>query len=206
MVPARSRFKDDAGAITPAILVRVAQRDQKALEVFFDHFYDRVFAHVVNLTRDVTLGEDMTQDVFIRLHRVVDRLDPQRDPAGWVFTVATNVVRDYWRSADHKRKAAEVQTGDPEELNLAHPDRDVQAAMENDEELRAVWAALHTLSVDDREVILLKDYEELATADIGQMLDLNSDAVRQRHSRAVARLAKAFNDREKTDKTESQES
>lgn len=199
MVPARSRFKDDAGALTPAILVRVARRDREALELFFDHYYDRVYAHVVNLLRDVTLGEDLTQDVFMRMHRVVDRLDPERDPTGWVFTVATNVVRDYWRSADHRRKGAEVQTGDPGDLQIAHPDRDVQAAMESDEELRAVWSALKTLSVEDREIILLKDYEELSTADISRMLDLQNDAVRQRHSRAVVRLGKAFHASKETE-------
>jgi len=203
LVPARSQFKDDAGALTPDLLLRVTRREQEPLEVFFNHFYDRVYAHVVNLMRDTTLGEDLTQDVFMRLHRVIDRLDPQRDPAGWVFTVATNVVRDYWRSADHRRKDAEVHVEDPGDLPVAHPDRDVQAAMESDEELRAVWAALHTLSVEDREIILLRDYEELATADIGQMLDLKTDAVRQRHSRAVARLGKAFHKREQAESPES---
>lgn len=178
--------------MTPAILVRVTRRDQGALELFFDHFYDRVYAHVVNLLRDPVLGQDLTQDVFMRLHKVIEKLDPDRDPTGWVFTVATNVVRDHWRSADHKRKEAETGTGDPEELNLAHPDSDVQAAMEKDEELRAVWSALHALSLDDREVILLKDYEELSTAEIGEMLNLKTDAVRQRHSRAVARLGKVY--------------
>ena len=199
MVPARSRFKDDAGALTPDILVRVARRDQEALELFFDHYYDRVYAHVVNLLRDVTLGEDLTQDVFMRMHRVVDRLDPQRDPTGWVFTVATNVVRDYWRSSDHRRKGAEVQKGDFNDLKVAHPDRDVQAAMESDEELRAVWAALKTLSVEDREIILLKDYEELSTADISRMLDVKNDAVRQRHSRALGRLGKAFHESQQSE-------
>ncbi len=192
MVPARSRFKNDAGALTPAILVRVARRDQGALELFFEQYYDRVYAHVVNLMRDPVLSQDLTQDVFMRLQKVIGKLDPDRDPTGWVFTVATNVVRDHWRSAEHKREQAAAGTGDPAELNLPHPDRDVQAAMEKDEELRAVWAALRQLSMDDREVILLKDYEELTTAEIADMLDLKTDAVRQRHARAVARLGKVF--------------
>lgn len=190
MVPARSSFKGGKDDLSSALLTRVIRREPEALELFFDHFYDRIHAHVVNLLRDRTLAEDLTQEVFIRLHKVIDRMDPAREPAGWVFTVATNVVRDYWRSAEHKKKEAEQ--GDPHEMALAHPDADVHAVMEKDEELQAVWTALHTLSVDDREVILLKDYEELSTADISTMLDVKPDAVRQRHSRAVARLGKAF--------------
>ena len=57
---------------------------------------------------------------------------------------------------------------------------------------RAVWGALAEVSPEDREIILLRDFEELPTADIAGMLELNKDAVRQRHSRAVARLSRAF--------------
>lgn len=190
MVPARSSFKGGKDDLPSALLTRVIKREPEALEVFFDHFYDRIYAHVVNLLSDRTMAEDLTQEVFIRLHRVIDRLDPAREPAGWVFTVATNVVRDYWRSAEHKKRKSEQ--GDPHELALAHPDVDVHTAMEKDEDLTAVWMALHRLSVDDREIILLRDYEELSTADIARMLGIKADAVRQRHSRAVTRLGKAF--------------
>jgi RNA polymerase sigma-70 factor, ECF subfamily len=202
LVPARSTFKDKAGELPRSILPRVIRREADALEMFFDHFYDRVFAHVVNLLRNTTLAEDLTQDVFVRLHKVIDQLDPQRDPAGWVFTVATNVVRDYWRSAENRRRETEQGVDDPGSLDVAHPDPDVASVMEKDEDLAAVWAALHTLSVEDREVILLKNYEELGTAEIAGMLELKDDAVRQRHSRAIGRLGKAFKARVDTEKQE----
>ena len=192
MVPARSRFKPGETPLDAEILARVVKRDRRALAVFFEHFYDRVYSHVVNLLRDRTLADDLTQDIFIRLQRTIESLDPGRDPAGWVFTVATNVVRDYWRSGEHRRRGQEVDLQQGGAGNVTHPDPDVQTALEHDEELRAVWAALRELSLDDREVILLRDYEELPTAEIARMLDLKPDAVRQRHSRAVARLADIF--------------
>ena len=77
-------------------------------------------------------------------------------------------------------------------LRAAHPDPDVQSVMEKDEQLQAVWSALRRLRESDREIILLRDYEELSTADICEMLELTPDTVRQRHSRAVARLGELF--------------
>jgi RNA polymerase sigma-70 factor (ECF subfamily) len=162
------------------------------METFFNHFYDRVYAHVVNMLRDPILGQDLTQEIFLRLHHAVKRLDPQRDPTGWVFTVATNVIRDHWRSREHKRGERELSVEDHAELRAAHPDPDVQSVMEKDEELQAVWRALRRLRDPDREIILLRDYEELSTADICEMLELTPDTVRQRHSRAVARLGELF--------------
>ena len=192
MVPPRSRFHPGERSLTPDLLRRVARRDREAMDVFFAHYYDRVYAHVVNLLRDRTLGEDVCQDVFLRLHRSVEQLDPGRDPTGWVFTVATNAVRDHWRSREHKRGAREQGVDDLTRLDVEHPDANVQAVMEKDEDLRSVWAALEELSPDDREIILLRDYEEIETASVGAMLKLKPDAVRQRYSRAVKRLGELY--------------
>jgi RNA polymerase sigma-70 factor (ECF subfamily) len=192
MVPARSRFHGQERPLATAVLKRVVQCEPEAMDVFFNHYYDRVYAHVVNMLRDPVLGEDLTQEIFLRLHDTINCLDPQRDPTGWVFTVATNFIRDHWRSREHKRGERELNVADEAQLKAAHPDPDVQSVMEKDEELRAVWRALHSLRETDREIILLRDYEELTTTDIGVMLQLAPDAVRQRHSRAVAKLGEVF--------------
>lgn len=203
MVPARSRFHGDERPLASAVLERVAQCEPEAMDVFFNHYYDRVYAHCVNMLRDPILGQDLTQEVFLRLHRAVRQLDPQRDPTGWVFTVATNVIRDHWRSREHKRGERELHVEDQGQLSAAHPDPDVQSVMERDEELQAVWQALHGLREADREVILLRDYEELPTAQIAEMLDIAPEAVRQRHSRAVARLGELFKELDPHERTES---
>ncbi len=192
MVPARSRFHEDERPLGALVLKRVTQCDPEAMDVFFNHYYDRVYAHVVNLLRDPVLGQDLTQEIFLRLHRTIKQLDPERDPAGWVFTVATNVIRDHWRSREHKRGERELHVEDQSRLNAPHPDPDVQSVMEKDEELRAVWQALHSLRDADREIILLCDYEELPAARVAEMLTISPEAVRQRHSRAVTRLGGLF--------------
>lgn len=199
MVPARSRFHSDEQPLAAATLERVVQGEPEAMDMFFNHYYDRVYAHVVNMLRDPVLGEDLTQEVFIRLHRGINKLDPQRDPTGWVFTVATNLIRDHWRSREHKRTDRELHVEDQSQLDAAHPDPDVQTVMEQDEELRAVWGALQSLRESDREIILLRDYEELDTNDIARMLKIEPDTVRQRHYRAVTRLGEVFRQLETTE-------
>ncbi len=129
----------------------------------------------------------------------MNHLDPLRDPTGWVFTIATNVIRDHWRSREHKRLSRELNVEDQAGLDTAHPDPDIQIVMEKDEELKAVWRALHSLRESDREIILLRDYEELGTDEISEMLQLEPDAVRQRHSRAVVRLGELYRKFEKSE-------
>jgi RNA polymerase sigma-70 factor (ECF subfamily) len=174
------------------VLRRVVARDPEALNTFFDHYFDRVYTHVTNLTGDPVLAEDLTQEAFIRLHRAIDRLDPARDPAGWVFTVVSNTVCDHWRSKQHRRSKREVDITKLEDFALTNgrptPDRE----MERQQVAAAIREAVLSLAPNDREVLLLRSYEGLETSEIAQVLNIKPEAVRQRHSRALSRLGKAF--------------
>ena len=54
-------------------------------------------------------------------------------------------------------------------------------------------AALGELRPADREILLLRSYQARATDEAAHVLDIQPDAVRQRHSRAVRRLAEQYN-------------
>jgi RNA polymerase sigma-70 factor (ECF subfamily) len=181
-----------AAPVDREFLARVRRRDPAALEQFFDLYYDRLFGHVARLVQDDHLAEDLTHEVFLHLTRVLDRLDPGRDPAGWVFTVATNVVRDHWRSRSHKSKQRDTELKPEHHEVLAaqgdHPEDELKRTQ--DQEL--VRRALADLAEADREVILLRDFEQLDTATVAEVIGIKIDAVRQRHSRAVSRLGEAF--------------
>ena len=192
MSPQGPNRTDTAAPVDREFLVRVRRRDPTALERFFDQYYDRIHGHVARLVQDAHMAEDLTHEVFLRLNRTLDRLDPERDPTGWVFTVATNVVRDHWRSRKHK-EAARSSGLSAEHLEvLADQAEDAEQQLARQQEQHAVRQALSTLSENDREVILLRDYENLDSTAVAGVLGAKPDAIRQRYSRAVTRLGQAF--------------
>ena len=65
-------------------------------------------------------------------------------------------------------------------------------ALERSERAAGVRSAMARLSPADREILLLKEYESLSTAEIAKMLDRKPEAIRQRYSRAVRRLGDAY--------------
>lgn len=178
-------------SLDEATLRLVGQRVPEAMNAFFDHYFDRVYAYVVTLVRDPILGQDLAQEAFLRMHRAIHRMDPGRDPSGWVFTIVTNTVRDHWRSRQHRDAAREVEWT-PENDTLAGGDDGPERSLEQKEAAEAVRRALDALSPADREVILLRNFEGLATGEIAAILGTSHDAVRQRHSRALARLGRAY--------------
>ena len=184
----------DLTTLQPGLLERVQRRDETAMNVFFEAFFPRVFGYVLTMVRDRTLADDLVQESFIRMHRALDRLDPARDPAPWVFTVAANTVRDHWRSRDHKAGKRSVDFDDLWDEPEPDEGRDPESRALRSADAADVRACLERLSPGDREIILLRDYEQLETNEIAEGLDLKPEAVRQRHSRAVRRLGKLYKD------------
>src|SRR5205814_249964 len=86
-----------APRLTAADLERARDRDPEALAAFFEAYFDRIYALVYRLLGNRAAAEDVTQEVFLKVHRAVDRLDPQRDPGAWLSTIAYNACRDLWR-------------------------------------------------------------------------------------------------------------
>ena len=105
--------------------------------------------------------------------------------------MVTNVVRDHWRSRAHRDRGKEV---DPEQLwELADESVPLQnGRLERKQTGEALKTALAGLSPADREVILLKAYENLETEAVAASLGITPAAVRQRYSRALRRLAERF--------------
>jgi RNA polymerase sigma-70 factor, ECF subfamily len=167
---------------------RLARRDPQALARFFDLYFDRVYGYVQRLVVDAHLAEDLTQDVFLQVHRSLPSYDPLRDPRPWLFTIATNKLRDHWRA---RRAAGDGETSlDDEELGARLSAGDpAPDALSSEEELSArVRAAIDELPAGLRATLVLRVFEGLPFEDIARILERNEVAVRKRYSRALAAL------------------
>lgn len=172
-------------------LLRVANRDEAALGRFFDHYFAHVFGLVRRLLRDETLAEDATQEVFLKVHRAIERLDPDRDPAPWLTTIAYNVCRDRWRSSadrmDRQSSSIEDQPGLSNRLGDRGPTPEEHSlALERQ---RLVQEAIARLPEPQREVVVLHDYEGMTHDEIASMVGASHAAIRKRYSRALSALA-----------------
>jgi len=186
------------GTATPDVefLLRVRRREPEALGLFYDRYMDLVFGLAWRLTGDRTRAEDVTSDVFLKVHRAAERLDPARDPAPWLTTITTNVCRDLWRSGAYRlsRRAADVD--DPvQAASLSTGRNDPEADTLAVERERVVQRALLELPEPLRTTIVLHDYEGLDHRQVAEVLHIAHDAARKRYSRALAALAQALQGR-----------
>jgi RNA polymerase sigma-70 factor, ECF subfamily len=180
-------------AFPPEFRVKLPLRDRVALERFYEFFFDRVYGYVRRMLSEDQLAEDVTQDVFMHIQRSIHTYDPARDPGPWVFTIATNKVRDFWRSRRHKDAQLESSLDD-EERRFHAPAKDPGPLpeLEREELSRELSRAIDQLPPGMRETLVLRYYEGLSFEEIGTKIGRNETAVRKRYSRALGDLREAL--------------
>ena len=149
-----------------------------------------VYDYLVGRTSDVEVARDLLQETCIRLWRGVAELGDltsQRQRA-WLFTVARNLVVDFYRS---RASAAAARDALGQQALAAHDA--IAPAAETDaisrSELERVDAAIARLPESLRMVLVLQVLGERTSAEIGDLLGRPAGTVRYQLAQARRRLA-----------------
>lgn len=141
--------------------------------------------------QDAAIAEELTQEVFLRVHRSRASYEPTAKFATWLYRIAANLVLN-WRR-DHDREKAYVRLDAPLPSNTLHGQL-ADDCMSADEWLlfetrRAeVRRAVSELPGRQRTVVLLHKFEEMEGQQIAATLGCSHQAVRSLLCRAYANL------------------
>ncbi len=172
------------------MLHAVRQRDPEALGEFFELYFDRLYGVAFRLVGDHVQAEDVMQEVFFKVHRAADQLDPQRDPGPWLATLTRNACRERWRRAGRR---ADHQARSLDDESSLHDTLEAAGADPEDETLRvergrAVVGALMKLPGVLREIVVLRDYHGMSHEEVAGVVGARVATVRKRYSRALKEL------------------
>lgn len=142
-----------------------------------------VFRFAYLLLGDPDDAEDVTQETFLRAWHNLRRFDRARQLRPWLFSIAANLARNRLRSASRYLAAlTRSLRADPQ------PNPSVEEDHALDQEARQLWKAVRRLSTDDQQVIYLRFFLDLSTAETSQALDVAEGTVKSRLSRALGHL------------------
>lgn len=153
----------------------------------FDALYHRVhpslFRYLDRLTGDPDVAEDVAQEAFVRL---LSRPDLGEESARlWLFTVATNLVRDRGRATARRQRLLSAVPVTPSYGPL--PDEAVERA----ERIQTVRAALDQLPERDRQMLLMRE-EGFKYSEIAAAVDVAPGSVGTLVARALKRFVEVY--------------
>ncbi len=142
----------------------------------YDRHQRMVYRTALAITGDTEAAADLLQDVFLRLHRFADRVDPQRPLEPWLYRVTTNLAYTYVkRSHRWFRPIEEVTEWLSSMKRNAFP-----AAAEMNDEWHQVQQAISSLPITQRIVVVLYYIDGLSLQEIAEILDVPTGTVKSR--------------------------
>lgn len=157
-----------------------AQRgDGKAFSELVRRYQDRIFRFLVRLTRSQDDARELTQETFLHAYQALAHWRADARVAAWLFRIARNLAFDLLRR--HKRVEFVVLE---EDVEIADPAPAPDAVLETVQRYRMLEKALAWLPAEHREILLLREIEDLSYEDIATVLDINLGTVKSRIARA----------------------
>jgi RNA polymerase sigma-70 factor (ECF subfamily) len=163
-------------------MARVRSGDREAFADLVDRHKDAVVNYLTRLTGNRDRAEDLAQETFLRLFRSAGSYAEQGLLRGYLFRIATNLVRSEERREKRLRLLMPF-LGRPEHAEPAAP-----SGMLRQELHREVSAAVADLPLRFRVPLVLHEIEGWAYADIAQALGCREGTVKSRIHRGRQHL------------------
>jgi RNA polymerase sigma-70 factor, ECF subfamily len=157
---------------------------------------DGLFGYALVLTRDRTEAEDLVQETYVRALDAMGRLRENSNIKGWLFTILKNLWFNELRKRRNSPQIVEIDGEQDAADGLAGNLRNSHEIFVTNEDAERVQKAINKLPVEFREIILLREYEELSYQEIANVLVCPVGTVMSRLGRARAKLRSILTDTE----------
>ncbi|HEX4170384.1 MAG TPA: sigma-70 family RNA polymerase sigma factor [Bryobacteraceae bacterium] len=156
-------------------------------------YLDGLYGYAMTLTRNQTEAEDLVQETYLRAARAFGQLRPDSNLKSWLFTILRNVRLNQIRHSQSGPRMVEVndQSGNIPDFEDTLS-KDPYASYETKLKQADVRNAIEQLPPVYREVILLREFEELSYSEIANVLDCPTGTVMSRLGRAREKLKEAL--------------
>jgi RNA polymerase sigma-70 factor (ECF subfamily) len=173
------------------LIERLQRRDEAAFNEFVRLFQGRVFSIAVRMLGDRGEAEDVAQEVFVAIFKAMHTFRGESKLSTWVLRIATNHTRNRLKYLGRRAR------GSHDELEALSERTDLQDAIATTSTIRRpdtlseekalkhlVEQALERLEPEQREILVLRDVEDLAYEEIQQITGLAEGTVKSRLHRA----------------------
>jgi RNA polymerase sigma-70 factor (ECF subfamily) len=145
-----------------------------------------LYSYALVLTRNRSEAEDLVQETYVRALGAMGRLRTDSNVKSWLFTILRNI----WFNQLRQQRTAKLVALDGEEsaMDIAETAKGPDALYVSKMEHELVREAIQQLPADFREIILLREFEELSYQEIATILDCPAGTVMSRLARARAKL------------------
>ncbi|MEO1023848.1 MAG: sigma-70 family RNA polymerase sigma factor [Bacteroidota bacterium] len=173
-------------------LMELVQQEQHwAFTELMDRYQTRLHRFLYRYTKNHNDCEDLVQETFLRVHKSRKSYQRIAKFSTWMYTIAINLAKSLYKK---NQKMALVSIHDKEEdpdgreMQIKDSDLLPDDILHQKLSIEKLWEVLDSLSPEFREVVILRDIEQLSYEEIAQHIGLAMGTVKSRINRGRAQL------------------
>lgn len=175
---------------------RLKRREEAAFNELVRLHQERVYRLVLRFVHDATEAEDVAQEVFVNVFKAIAGFREDAQLSTWIFRIAVNQAKNrikyLGRRQRDAQKTLEDDAGDGTMMHAARhedrPDRVVEGLQSESLMIRA----LAMLDDDQRELVTLRDLENLSYEELQEVTGLAAGTVKSKLHRARVALQQHY--------------
>lgn len=170
------------------LVARAQNGDAEAISFLYLNNYQSIYRYLYYRVGDSKAAEDLTSEVFVKMIQALPNYRRQNVPfTAWLFQISRNLAIDLHR----KRAARMVDTELHENIQESGPTLDdiLEGKLTNERLLKA----MHSLTNDQRDVLILRFIEGLPLSEVAIILHKSEDAIKGLQHRALTALRALLN-------------
>lgn len=167
------------------IVARVQSGETESFTELYDAYFKKIYAFIYYKTHHRETAEDLTSQTFLRaLNKLADFDSSRGTFQAWLYQIARNGIYDHYRAM---KKTTPLE--DAWDLSSAE-NVAVDAALRT--ELAEVREALQKLKPEQRDIVILRVWQDLSYEEIAEIVGKSVNACKMTFSRTVKGLRKEF--------------
>ena len=163
------------------IVRRCQQGELEEFAKLYDAYANKLYRFVYYKTSHKETAEDITSDVFVKALKAINRFKSGKGTfQAWLFSIARNTVIDYYRTKKNLLNIDDVYS--------LKQDSSILRDLDNKELIKQVFEQFSKLSAEQREIIMLRVWENLPYKEIAEIMGKTEASSKMAFSRAVKKL------------------
>jgi len=176
------------------LVIKAKSGDNYSLNLLADLYYNKIFKMAFYRTSSKSDAQDLTQDIFLQMVKSINSLKDNSQFKSWLYKIAINKIMDHYRK---KKILSFFGTINDISNNFEQIDKtDIEQDIIKKEFLLSFKKYSNSLSKWEKEVFLMRFFDELSIKEISQTLKKSESTVKTNLYRALKKFRqnKVFNE------------
>lgn len=167
----------------------IREGDKRGWNMLIDRYSRTVYNLAFNFCGSSDDANDLTQDIFIKIYKNIDKFDENLNISSWIMRISKNHCIDYWRK--NKKNNFRIDLED----NLVKDEHSPEENLIKSGDLNKLREKMLQLKPDARSLLILRDIQDHSYQEIADSLEIPLGTVKSKINRARIQLARLYEDR-----------